>query len=80
MKIYNYRLRIVNLIHAYHTKMKRKRGKNYLLSLPSQDSYCHEIWGLENKIALNGKRDESLDSIKPFKLSKTIIRKAIEAS
>lgn len=80
----NYRLETINLMHAYFRKMKREKGKrqNHPRSPPYRNNHCQEIFGLEHKIALGSKRDEILENIKTFKLSKQsesilIIRKTI---
>jgi hypothetical protein len=69
----NYNLDIINLICAYCCKIKKRKIKityNLFLSeiTPVKKSES------ENKIELNGKKEEILKSIKPFKLSKTIKR------
>ena len=70
----NYNLGIINLICAYCSKIKKRKIKSHLQSLPLRDNYCQEVFGSVNKIGLNGKKEESLESMKPFMLSKTIKR------
>lgn len=57
------------LIVEKYKRNEENKESSIIFSFPS---YCQEIFGSEDKIALNGKSDKSLESIKLFKLSKTI--------
>ena len=50
-------------------KNEENKESSVISSFPS---HCQEIFGSKDKIVLNGKSNKSLESIKLFKLSKTI--------